>query len=108
MNTYRLHRWSIVDDGDPYRAPEVRSLHLHGFRDDEQNAIVTSRVMEVNGRTITTRNNIYILEDIHPEYLEWMGKNNMKYDYENPIKMVDKLTPIVVEQEARNLDPSLN
>ena len=105
MKTYSLHKWSIVGGGSPYTAPECQTIHLMGYRDNEEHSVMTSRVMEVNGRTITTRNNIYILEDIDPDYLKFLKKNNIPYDQDNPIKLVDQRTPVIHE---KSYDPSVN
>ena len=89
MATYRLRKWSVVDDNnDPFRAPELRSVALKGYRDDEtEHHVVTSPIVKVEGRKITTRNNVYFLEDIDPEYLQWMKDNNVPYDVVVPIRV---------------------
>lgn len=87
MTIYHLYRWSLCDllPPDPYRAPELQRACLSGYRDQQMKRIVTSPIMKVNGREIQTMNNTYILEDIDPEYLQWMHDNGFTYDSDNPI-----------------------
>jgi len=88
---YHLNKWAVVHDGDPYRAPEARRISLTGFRDNEEQQIITSEIVEIDGKYIRTwSGSIYILGEINEEYLAWMKKNNIKYDPENPISLKDK------------------
>jgi hypothetical protein len=88
MATYHLHRWSITDSGNPYTPPESVRRSLVGFRDDDKKKVVTSTFIAVNGREVTTQSgSVYILEDIDPEYLEFLHKNGWEYDPVNPIKI---------------------
>jgi hypothetical protein len=83
---YHLHRWSVV--GSAWVAPEAQTIRLSGFRNQEERKVVTSAVDKIDGRTITTASgSVYILEDIDPDYLNWMVDNNIKYDPDNPIKV---------------------
>ena len=84
---YHLHKWAVVSDNDPYRAPEARSICLTGFRDNEVSQVITSEVVEINGNYIRTwSGSIYILDDVDPEYAAWMKANGIDFDPENPIK----------------------
>lgn len=85
MKTYHMHKWSVVGVGDPYLAPECQVSRLAGFRDDEERPVVTSRIVKVEGRTITTENSIYILDDIDPEYLAFATDNGYEIDEDWPI-----------------------
>lgn len=87
MATYHLHKWSVSQSSDPYLAPELNRDRLAGFRDDEDRPVVTSRIVKVEGRSITTASgSVYILEEIDPEYLQWLKENgHAEPDYENPI-----------------------
>lgn len=90
MATYSLHRWSITDEG-PWVAPEAQRIHLHGYRDQDPRAVRTSYVVEVNGREVKTYSgSIYILEDISPEYLQFLEDTGDVYDPENPIRKQKK------------------
>lgn len=87
MATYHLHKWYIVGSNDPFLAPELRSIRLCGYRDDDVNKVLTSDVVAVDGRTVTTYSgSTYILEDIDSEYLFWLKQNNIEFDINNPIK----------------------
>ena len=87
MTTYHLYKWSVVSDNNPWHAPEQRTIQLAGFRDDQPKQIVTSSVVKIEGRNITTRSgSVYVLEDISAEYLDWMQENGITYDPNNPIK----------------------
>lgn len=92
MATYKLHRWSVVFDTDPYKAPEARCSYLQGYRDQETQQIITSGIAKVNGREITTNSgSIYILEDICSDYLDWLDQNGYAIDPTNPIKPAKKV-----------------
>ena len=89
MTIYHMHDWSIEGSNDPYKAPEMQSMHLVGFRDYEDKRVITSSIVEVNGCNIITRTgSTYILEDINPQYLAWMQANGYEYDPNNPIKLI--------------------
>ena len=90
VTTYHLHRWSVGDIGDTYSAPEMRRICLYGHRDQDNKWVRTSPIVTIKGREIHTENNIYILEDINPDYLKWMDENGFIYDPDNPIKVKGK------------------
>jgi len=89
MATYHLHNWSVgVSSEDAFSAPEQGAKRLHGCRCEDDLEVTTSVIVSVNGREITTSSgSIYILEEIDPEYLNWMKENNISYDEENPVKI---------------------
>lgn len=87
MVTYRLHRWSLGVDKDPYLAPEAQRRYLLGYRDQDTKRIQTSYIISVNGREVRTQNSIYILEEIDEEYLQWLNENGLTYDANEPIKL---------------------
>jgi len=86
MATYRLRRWSV--EASVWQAPEVRDIHLVGYRNDEtEHRVITSPIVDIKGKVITTQSgSVYLLEDIDPEYLRWMQENGINFDPENPIK----------------------
>ena len=88
MATYRLHKWSVESARDLWQAPELASIRLVGYRDDEtEHRVITSPIVEINGKNITTYSgSVYILEDISPDYLQWMQDNGITFDPDNPIK----------------------
>lgn len=84
--TYHLHRWAVTMMGDTYTAPEARTYCLTGFRDEETKAIVTSTIVSVQGREVTTYSgSVYILEDISPDYLKWLDENGFEVSADSPI-----------------------
>src|SRR5271170_5635163 len=100
MSTYKLSHWSIQIKADPYAAPETKNMDIRlvGYRDDESRAVITSSVMKVEGKTITTRSgSVYLLQDIDPAYEAWMKDNGIAYDPDDPIKVVDKPTKLKSE-----------
>lgn len=88
--TYHLYRWSVGTMGNSYAAPEQQRTVLYGYRDQDNKWVRTSPVVTLKGREIHTENSIYILEDIDPEYLQWMDENGHQYDPDNPIKVKGK------------------
>ena len=88
MATYHLHKWSVcMDPNDPYSAPEVSYKCLIGYRGDEELPVRTSYISKINGREITTASgSVYILEDISPDYLNWMKDMGIVYNPESPVK----------------------
>lgn len=89
--TYHLHKWAVMMYGDTYTAPEAHSPCLTGFRDDETKQIVTSTIVSVQGREVTTYSgSTYILEDISSEYLRWLDENGYDLDPDNPIKLIKR------------------
>lgn len=90
-----LEQWSTCyASGDIYDAPEVRGTCLNGIvtdhpRFDGSSKVTTTRVVEVNGRIVTTRSgSVYKLGTIDPEYREWLRENRPEWDYKNPIVML--------------------
>jgi hypothetical protein len=87
MAIYHLHKWFVTGRKDPYMAPEQVYKRLVGYRDNEDKQVTTSAIVNFQGRKITTYSgSIYFLEDIDPDYLQWMIDNSIQYDPENPIK----------------------
>lgn len=88
MAEYHLHKWAVVMDGDSFTAPELIQKRLTGVRCDDDREIVTSTIVSVEGRRVTTYSgSVYNLEDVSPEFLSWMQENGIEFDPENPIKI---------------------
>lgn len=91
-NFSRLENWSVVG-ANPYDPPELCPPQLagevHGREGIEDGKrIRTSSLVEANGRTVkTATGSTYILGCPSPDYVEWMKKNDIKFDPENPIRM---------------------
>jgi hypothetical protein len=89
---YLIENWSVV--GSVYTAPEARNIRIHGnvyghSLHKDGTPVITSEIVKVNGKEITTRNNIYKLGDPEKDYINWMKENNIKFDPENPIKITN-------------------
>jgi len=94
----QLTEWSVghvSGKSDAYRAPEQGGLVLRGraqghpkHRDGRR--VMTSHIVKVNGRTITTvSGSVYeLVGDPEPQYLEFLESIGKKYDRDNPIKVV--------------------
>ena len=86
MAMYQLHKWAVVGDGDPWVAPELCSKRLTGYRDKETKQVVTSPIVKVEGKKITTRSgSVYILEDVSEQYREWLRDSGIPFNPEQPI-----------------------
>lgn len=87
MTTYHLHRWRVVYLYDnPYLAPEANPACLAGFREPDKKPVRTSPIAKVNGVEITTESgSVYLLEDMDPDYRDWLLENEIEFDPDNPI-----------------------
>jgi hypothetical protein len=92
MAEYKITNWSLVEDEtNPFRAPEMRDKMIRGSRDDGHE-VVTSAIVAVDGRRITTRSgSIYILQDANPLYVQWMKDNGFSFDPEHPMTLKSKM-----------------
>ncbi len=88
MAEYHLHKWSVSSENDPWKAPEAQAKCLAGIRCEDDQQVVTSPIVSIEGRRVTTASgSVYILEDIDPDYVTWMKDNDIEYDPENPIRI---------------------
>lgn len=91
MREYKLTKWGLCSTDSPYSSPESISKRLFGLVDNTE--VVTSRIVEVNGRRVSTLNSIYILDgDPCEDYLNWMLENDFAYDKDNPISVKSFIT----------------
>lgn len=91
MTNYLIDDWAVSNYYSLYTAPELQLCCLIGYRSDVQKFIKTSPIKSANGRNITTASGtIYILGVIHPNYFEWLNKNNIQYNFNNPITIREK------------------
>jgi hypothetical protein len=81
----RIENWSIVEDEDPYVAPEAKGKYLsgkiygHPLHEDGKN-ITTSRLVKLdidNDMAETLSGTEYILGNIDPDYLKWRQDNDV-------------------------------
>lgn len=90
----RLEGWSCVrsDAGNPYLAPEQRTLHLtgaaHGHpRHADGHRVRTSAVTAARGRLVwTSSGTCYELGEAAPEYRAWVQENAPPWDDANPVQ----------------------
>ena len=85
-----IKNWSIVGSVDPYRAPELRIIHLAGTVADHptglKGKIRTSAITQVKGREVTTKSGTkYLLGCIEPKYRKWLRKNRPLWNWRKPI-----------------------
>jgi len=90
---YTLNQWGVrrrISD-NPYLAPECNPVCLVGFRDDDPRQVLTSPIVEVNGKIIKTYSgSTYCLGEPNPEYIAYLESIGYDYDEENPIKDMRK------------------
>jgi hypothetical protein len=79
----RIEDWSIVQSGDAYTAPELRSSLLVGkvfghpnFRPGEK--VTSSPIRQIRGGIVETMNRKYVLGRVSPEYRDWANKKGIK------------------------------
>lgn len=88
----KLENWSVVTR-DPYSPPEygiylAGSVYGHATRPDGQK-ITTSRIVEVNGRKVTTASgSIYEVGEVNPEYAKYLLEQGKPINPDNPIKLI--------------------
>ncbi len=91
MATYHLKNWSVTSSQDPYLPPEAQRVRLHGLRVEDDKEVTTSYIVTVDGRNITTYSgSVYILEEINPDYLQWLKNEGRTHDPDHPIKVIEK------------------
>lgn len=86
MEARVITNWSVRSN--PFQAPEVRGLYLHG--ECEGKPIATSRVAEkVAPLTYRTKSgSLYRLEgEPEPGYVQYCAENNIDLDLADPIKL---------------------
>ncbi len=74
-------------------APEIRGITICG--DYGGQCIRTSLVESVDGKIVKTRSgSTYQLGTVKPQFLDYLKECGYKFDPENPIRTVDKLTEL--------------
>ncbi len=89
-----LNNWRCVSrTTNPYQAPELGRLAIQGTLAEDHNSrtvgtrIVTSIVIETNGRDVTTETGtVYTLGIPDVEYLVFLEEKGIPYDQANPVK----------------------
>jgi hypothetical protein len=86
MAEYTLENWSVY--ADPYKAPEVGAIRLHGTRSGHELPVLTNYVDRVDGRRVTTLSgSVYVLGEPSAKYRQWMAENGIAYDPEHPVRI---------------------
>ena len=82
-----LYKWWVRQYyNDPWMAPECNFTCLGGYLEGSDKPIKTSKIVKANGVEITTHSgSVYVLQDIEPNYYQFMKENNIPYDPDNPI-----------------------
>ena len=89
----KLTEWAVVEDPDPWMAPELKLKFVVGILPDGQK-VRTSAIHEANGRLIRTESGS-LYELIGPPnagYMQWLDSNGRAYDPECPIKVTSRKT----------------
>ena len=91
----KLHNWATVNNPDPYTAPELQKLKLSGnayghslFEDGKE--ITTTSVLSITGRKIETKNTIYVLGRIAPQFRKWLRTQRPQWNWRKPIKQIER------------------
>lgn len=87
-------RWAGNEPDDVYKAPELRGMALQGVVYDHPDhadgtQLVTSPIMSVSGRAVQTRNTLYELGQVDPDYAAWCAREfperECRFDSDYPL-----------------------
>lgn len=82
-----LKNWSLHFFPDPFKAPEIQRTFLRGLSDGEVVMIPIFDTNDFNPETHVIGG--YILDNPHPEYLNWLKANppeRFGYDKPDPLR----------------------
>ena len=90
----KLNNWSIVGENDPYKAPELRKKYLQGkvfghLQVEDGKMVTTSSIQSFSGRKVRTRNTLYVLGKIDPNYRKWLREHRPNWDWREPLTWID-------------------
>ncbi len=91
MTAVRLDNWSV--GSDPYAAPELKRVWLHGVctghpHKPDGERVRTSNIKSADGRTVTTESGtVYRLGRVDPGYRKWLREKGLAYDPRAPVKV---------------------
>jgi hypothetical protein len=88
MNTAIIKKWKVVHLSENSQMFLSGEVYGHPFF-EEGCLVVTSLIKGSKGKKVWTKNTIYTLEDVHPDYLQWVKTNNLNWDEAEPIKMLN-------------------
>ena len=87
-----IRNWSCCPgSSDPFVAPERAGIKVQGRvygspRAEDGTLITTSRVVDTDGRTVTTSSgSVYALGEPHPDYVAYLATIGRLYNPECPI-----------------------
>lgn len=86
---FKLKNWAVISTTNSKK--RLTGLIYGHPRIKDGSEIVTTSIIDVNGRQISTSSGSCYLLDGDPEsnYFLWMKQNGYVYDKINPIKIVD-------------------
>jgi len=90
-----INNWTIgYGDHSPYTAPELLTIHLKGeaFNHPKLGTayVTTSAIIDVKKRIVyTSSGSVYKLGWISPLYRKWLKKHYPKWDWRNPITIIE-------------------
>jgi hypothetical protein len=88
MKIVTIKKWKVVSL--PGSSEMFLTGEVYGHPNFEEGClIVTSSIQGSNKKKAWTKNTMYLLEDVHPDYLQWVKNNNLNWDEEEPIKMLN-------------------
>ena len=94
---YKFENWHTALSGDWFTAPECRYTVVVGDVEtiDESgtksvNKLISSKLLEVNGRNLECTDCKIELGEPNPNFLLFLKDNNIKYNPENPIRVLKK------------------
>lgn len=88
-----LRNWSVISAGNPYMAPELHSVCLHGVADNHPDfapdtEITTSPIVGADGRVITTWSRQYVLEGPPAQqYAAHLERSGIALDEKQPVRL---------------------
>jgi len=107
MDTYYLDNWSVTEDNDPYKPPEMRGKQVQGTvvkmevhtekgksRDWMGKHVLSGYIVSIKGRKVFTTNSIYVLGKIDPKYAKWS-------ESEGYVQHLDEKEPIAWLKPAK-------
>ena len=84
--------WSVcLASESDYAAPELAGYALTGIvsghsKKPDGLLVKTSRIVSVDGRTVTTQNSTYqLVGEPTQRWLTWLAENGYEFDPENPV-----------------------
>lgn len=81
----KLENWSVCSNASEFMAPELRIKHLtgivygHKYLKDGANVATSTLIkLDLANKVAETKNTIYDLGEINPDYKKWCEDNNIQ------------------------------